>query len=179
MQRLKELLLGVLSLSGLHLWLILPLTFPPQHSSIRLKTTSIIHNRFPIFLLTIPIGNRIIYYPIGTTKHFVSIGVHIVSELFFTNPESPPSHLLFKRRNIIVAHKERTANELVSMGVSQQIAELAVIDLRHLLYVCQRNKFTPGQTANFMYPEVYNTYTRKNGTWHFSPCSSTVQSGDL
>ena len=91
-----------------------------------------------------------------------------MSELFFTNPDSPRSHLLTPRENISFTHKERTVGEMVKLGVTQQIAELAVIDFRHMLHMCQKNKLTPRQTANFMYSEVHNLYTREDGTWHFS-----------
>ena len=91
-----------------------------------------------------------------------------VSELFFTNPESPHSHLIPKQDNILWDHKERTVAELVAMDVPQQIAELAVIDFRHMLYMCQRNKLVPFQAARFMYGDVYQLYTRDDGSWHFS-----------
>lgn len=91
-----------------------------------------------------------------------------MSELFFTDPDSAHLRKRPPRVNIHLKHKERTVTELVDLGVSQQIAELAVIDLRHILHVCQVNKMTPNRTANFMYGEVCSIYSREDGRWHYS-----------
>lgn len=88
--------------------------------------------------------------------------------IYGTNPESPPSHLISQKENIFWDHKEATIQEFMNLGVPLRPAELAVIDLKSYLYIAQRNKLTPEQTARMMLPEVERVYKRKNGTWSYT-----------
>lgn len=90
-----------------------------------------------------------------------------MSDAYLTTPGSDKSHLLSKKENIFWDHKEATVVELQKLGVPLRPAELAVIDLRSLLYIAQKNKLTPNQTASMMFSEVERVYTDAEGNWHF------------
>lgn len=96
------------------------------------------------------------------------IGYHIpMSEFFLTNPEDPTFVPPTKRdTNRYWGHKESTVKELMNLGVPLRPAELAVIDFRTELYLCQRNKLTPEQTARMLLDNTKRVYTNDEGEWH-------------
>lgn len=91
-----------------------------------------------------------------------------MSSLFLTNPGTLKSHFLSKKQNIFWDHKEATVTEFMNLGVPLRPAELAVIDLKSLLYIAQKNKLTSKQTADMMLSEVKRLYKKEDGTWRHS-----------
>lgn len=99
--------------------------------------------------------------------HLLKIGdTAPMSSMFLTNPDNPNSSK--KKENIFWDHKEKTIAEFIELGVPLRPAELAVIDLRTLLYIAQKNKLSPRQTAEMMLPEVERLYKKDDETWRHS-----------
>ena len=85
---------------------------------------------------------------------------------FLTNPESPPP---IERHPVIHwEHKEATINALQQLGVPFRPAELAMIDFKHVLGICQRNKLSASQTATMMLSIVERAYKNDDDSWQFA-----------
>lgn len=91
-----------------------------------------------------------------------------MSEQFLTSPGSDKSHLISKKENNYWDHKEATVTEFMNLGLPLRCAELAVIDLKPLLFIAQKNKLTPKQTADMMLSEVERVYMKDDGTWPYA-----------
>lgn len=68
----------------------------------------------------------------------------------------------------IIRYKEDVIKALLHIGIPIDIAELAVIDMRHPITVGYHNKADALHTARGMFDEVCRRYKHEDGRWHYS-----------
>lgn len=90
-----------------------------------------------------------------------------MSKLFLTKPKSDDSHLLTKQQNVDFDFKEDVVYELIAHGVPMRPAEVTVIDFKHIMRICIKNKLNARQTAKMMLETVKQAYCR-NGKWSYT-----------
>lgn len=97
-----------------------------------------------------------------------SVGYNM-STYYGTTPEgtTQKSHLLSKQQNTSFDYKEKVTNELIALGVPFRVAEVAVLDLKDIMYECYHKKMKAKFAAVVMIDRVREVYTSKDGQWHY------------
>lgn len=92
---------------------------------------------------------------------------------FLTDPENKNNSVFDNHKSITLRGsaywkwRDCVTKELTAYGMPFRVAEVAVIDLKNILYPCHHAKLTPFQTARMMVDRASELYKNKNGTWHY------------
>ncbi len=93
-----------------------------------------------------------------------------MSKLFLTDPDnqSDEDNPLSQYRLPTFDFKEKVVEKLMmEWKVPFRVAQVAVIDLKKISYMCYHYKLNPRQTAEMMISEVERLYKFEDGKWHY------------